>query len=132
MKKIAKLILILILITFSILALVFILNMESNSNKVYAANGSSSDLQLMARAINGEARGEPYEGQVAVGAVILNRVKDSKFPNTIAGVIYEKGAFTAVADGQINVPIKEGSTVLKAAQDAMNGWDPTNRMYLLF
>lgn len=132
MKKIAKLILILILITFSILALVFVLNMESNSNKVYAANGSSSDLQLMARAINGEARGEPYEGQVAVGAVILNRVKDSKFPNTIAGVIYEKGAFTAVADGQINVPIKEGSTVLKAAQDAMNGWDPTNRMYLLF
>ena len=66
------------------------------------------------------------------GAVILNRVKSSQFPNTIAGVIYEKGAFTAVADGQINVPIKEGSTVLKAAQDAMNGWDPTNRMYLLF
>lgn len=60
------------------------------------------------------------------GAVILNRVKSSSFPNTIAGVIYEKGAFTAVADGQINVPIKEGSTVLKAAQDAMNGWDPTN------
>lgn len=65
------------------------------------------------------------------GAVILNRVKSSQFPNTIAGVIYEKGAFTAVADGQINVPIKEGSTVLKAAQDAMNGWDPTNRMYIL-
>ena len=60
------------------------------------------------------------------GAVILNRVKNSKFPNTIAGVIYEKGAFTAVADGQINVPIKEGSTVVKAAQDALNGWDPTN------
>ena len=60
------------------------------------------------------------------GAVILNRVKSSKFPNTIAGVIYEKGAFTAVSDGQINVPIKEGSTVLKAARDAMNGWDPTN------
>jgi len=79
----------------------------------------------MARAINGEARGEPYEGQVAVGAVILNRVKSSQFPNTIAGVIYEKGAFTAVSDGQINVPIKEGSTVLKAARDAMNGWDPT-------
>lgn len=69
--------------------------------------------------------GEPYEGQVAVGAVILNRVKSSQFPNTIAGVIYEKGAFTAVSDGQINVPIKEGSTVLKAARDAMNGWDPT-------
>ena len=59
------------------------------------------------------------------GAVILNRVKSSKFPNTIAGVIYQSGAFTAVADGQINTPISEGSTVYKAAQDAMNGWDPT-------
>lgn len=73
----------------------------------------------------GEARGEPYEGQVAVGAVILNRVKDSRFPNTIAGVIYQSGAFTAVADGQINVPIEEGATVVKAARDALNGWDPT-------
>lgn len=80
----------------------------------------------MARAINGEARGESYEGQVAVGAVILNRVKSSKFPNTIAGVIYQSGAFTAVSDGQINVPIDEKSTVYKAAQDALNGWDPTN------
>ena len=97
------------------------------SSKVYAKGNSSttSDIQLMARAINGEARGEPYEGQVAVGAVILNRVKSSKFPNTIAGVIYQSGAFTAVSDGQINVPIEEGSSVLKAAQDAMNGWDPT-------
>ena len=102
--------------------------LENNGNKVEAgsSSGSTSDLQLMARAINGEARGEPYEGQVAVGAVILNRVKSSKFPNTIAGVIYESGAFTAVADGQINVPISEGSTVYKAARDAMNGWDPTN------
>ena len=91
----------------------------------YAASSSTSDLQLMARAINGEARGEPYEGQVAVGAVILNRVKSSQFPNTIAGVIYQSGAFTAVADGQINQPIAENSTVYKAAQDAMNGWDPT-------
>lgn len=62
---------------------------------------------------------------MAVGAVILNRVKNPNFPNTISGVIYEKGAFTAVADGQINVPIKEGSTVYKAARDAMNGWDPS-------
>ena len=90
-----------------------------------ASSNSTSDLQLMARAINGEARGEPYEGQVAVGAVILNRVKSSQFPNTIAGVIYQSGAFTAVADGQINTPIDENSTVYKAAQDAMNGWDPT-------
>ena len=75
--------------------------------------------------INGEARGESYEGQVAVGAVVLNRVKHSSFPNTIAGVIYQPGAFTAVSDGQINEPIAENSTVYKACQDAMNGWDPT-------
>lgn len=90
-----------------------------------ASGGNTSDVQLLARAINGEARGEPYEGQVAVGAVILNRVRDSRFPNTIAGVIYQPGAFTAVADGQINVPIDESSTVVKAARDALNGWDPT-------
>lgn len=98
---------------------------ESSGVQATSQSSTTSDLQLMARAINGEARGEPYEGQVAVGAVILNRVKSSQFPNTIAGVIYQSGAFTAVADGQINVPIEEGSTVLKAAQDALNGWDPT-------
>ena len=87
--------------------------------------GQVSDVQLLARAINGEARGEPYEGQVAVGAVILNRVKNPSFPNTIARVIYQPGAFTAVSDGQINVPIDPKSTVVKAAQDALNGWDPT-------
>lgn len=86
---------------------------------------SASDVQLLARAVNGEARGEPYEGQVAVAAVILNRVKHPSFPNTIPGVIYQPGAFTAVDDGQINVPIAENSTVYKACQDAMNGWDPT-------
>lgn len=86
---------------------------------------SAGDVQLMARAVNGEARGEPYEGQVAVAAVILNRVKSPSFPNSISGVIYQPGAFTAVSDGQINVPIAEGSTVYKACQDAMNGWDPT-------
>jgi N-acetylmuramoyl-L-alanine amidase len=91
-----------------------------------ANSGRVSDVQLLARAINGEARGEPYEGQVAVGAVILNRVKSPNFPNTIAGVIYQPGAFTAVSDGQINVPIDSKSTVVKAAQDAMNGWDPTH------
>lgn len=98
----------------------------TKENKVEAAsNSNTSDLQLLARAINGEARGEPYEGQVAVGAVILNRVKSSKFPNTIAGVIYQPGAFTAVSDGQISVPIDSKATVVKAAQDALNGWDPT-------
>ena len=122
MKNILNIVITLLLITITIIGLVNLIDVS----EVSAKSSSASDLQLMARAINGEARGEPYEGQVAVGAVILNRVKSSSFPNTIAGVIYEKGAFTAVADGQINVPIKEGSTVLKAAQDAMNGWDPTN------
>lgn len=86
---------------------------------------SSGDVQLLARAVNGEARGEPYEGQVAVAAVILNRVDHPSFPNSISGVIYQPGAFTAVADGQINVPIDPKSTVYKACQDAMNGWDPS-------
>ena len=91
----------------------------------YAQSSRASDEQLIARAINGEARGEPYEGQVAVGAVILNRVASPDFPNTVAGVIYQPGAFTAVSDGQINVPIDPNSTVVKAARDALNGWDPT-------
>lgn len=107
--------------------LIFTLVFFSKENINYAQQTSqTSDIQLLARAINGEARGESYEGQVAVGAVILNRVKHSEFPNTIAGVIYQPGAFTAVADGQINHPIDESSTVYKAARDAMNGWDPTN------
>lgn len=93
------------------------------SHSVDAA--ATSDLQLMARAVNGEARGESYTGQVAVAAVILNRVKHSSFPNTVAGVIYQPGAFTAVADGQINEPIDPNSTVYKACRDAMNGWDPS-------
>ena len=112
-----------IFIVFTLFVLLFKTN---NVDIVQAAtNNNTSDVQLIARAINGEARGEPYEGQVAVGAVILNRVKSSKFPNTIAGVIYQSGAFTAVSDGQINVPIASNSTVVKAAQDALNGWDPT-------
>ena len=82
-------------------------------------------VNLLARIINGEARGEPYEGQVAVGAVIMNRVRSSEFPNTIAGVIYQKGQFTAVTDGQFDKPIEEGSTVYKAAREALNGSDPT-------
>lgn len=127
MKKILKGGFIFIVLCGVIVIFISMLEEVIKSSKVYAKGNSSttSDIQLMARAINGEARGEPYEGQVAVGAVILNRVKSSKFPNTIAGVIYQSGAFTAVSDGQINVPIEEGSSVLKAAQDAMNGWDPT-------
>ena len=112
-------------IVISIFLIIFLINILEAENISYAASSGTYDIQLMARAINGEARGEPYEGQVAVGAVILNRVKDSKFPNSISGVIYQPGAFTAVSDGQINQPIKEGTTVYKAAQDAKNGWDPT-------
>lgn len=112
-------------IVISIFLIIFLINILEAENISYAASSGTYDIQLMARAINGEARGEPYEGQVAVGAVILNRVKDSKFPNSISGVIYQPGAFTAVSDGQINQPIKEESTVYKAAQDAKNGWDPT-------
>ena len=96
-----------------------------SGNNAYAINASANDKQLLARAVNGEARGEPYEGQVAVAAVILNRVNHSSFPNTISGVIYQPGAFTAVSDGQINVPIDTNSTVYKACNDALNGWDPT-------
>ena len=121
MKKKIVILILLILLALGFLSLIFL-----KENKVEAAsNSNTSDLQLLARAINGEARGEPYEGQVAVGAVILNRVKSSKFPNTIAGVIYQPGAFTAVSDGQIDVPIESKSTVVKAAQDALNGWDPS-------
>ncbi len=124
MKKFLKIVLATILIALSTIC-IFIVDKESTNNVSLAKTTSTSDIQLMARAINGEARGEPYEGQVAVGAVILNRVKDSRFPNSISGVIYQPGAFTAVSDGQINASISEGSTVYKAAQDAMNGWDPT-------
>ncbi len=84
---------------------------------------SNSDLYLLACCIYGEARGESYTGKVAVGAVILNRVKSSKFPNSVSGVIYQSGAFTCVSDGQINLGTNNECT--KAAQDALNGWDPT-------
>lgn len=128
MKKLIKSILFLIIMLLLIIEIISMLNALGENIQVEAASksGNTSDVQLLARAINGEARGEPYEGQVAVGAVILNRVKHSSFPNTIAGVIYQSGAFTAVADGQINVPIDSSSSVVKAAQDALNGWDPTD------
>ena len=125
MKNILKIGMLFIILIITFVILVILTKNNSNQNISYAATSHTSDIQLMARAINGEARGEPYEGQVAVGAVILNRVKDSRFPNSISGVIYQSGAFTAVSDGQINAPIDEDSTVYKAAQDALNGWDPT-------
>ncbi len=84
---------------------------------------SSADVMLLARLIYGEARGESYVGQVAVGAVVMNRIRSSSFPNTMSGVIYQRYAFTAVDDGQINLTPNE--TAKKAAKDALNGWDPT-------
>ena len=84
---------------------------------------SSSDVYLLARTIYAEGRGEPYTGQVAIAAVVLNRVRSSQFPNTVSGVVYQKHAFTAVTDGQIN--LTPNDTAMKAAKDAINGWDPT-------
>jgi N-acetylmuramoyl-L-alanine amidase len=117
---------IIVIIAILSLSFIYIVQKSGNNTKVEAQNNSyTQNLQLLARAVNGEARGEIYEGQVAVAAVILNRVNHPSFPNTIAGVIYQPGAFTAVSDGQINVPISTNSTVYKACQDALNGWDPS-------
>lgn len=92
---------------------------SSSGNNGY----SSSDLYLLARTIYAEGRGEPYTGQVAIGAVVMNRVRSPQFPNTISGVVYQRHAFTAVSDGQIN--LTPDDKAMKAARDAMNGWDPT-------
>ncbi len=98
------------------------LGMSGGSSSA-TANYSDADINLLARLIYGEARGESYTGQVAVGAVVMNRIKSASFPNTMSGVIYQKYAFTAVADGQIN--LTPNATARRAAQDAMNGWDPS-------
>jgi len=87
------------------------------------SGGGGGDIDLLARLISAEARGEPYEGQVAVGAVVLNRVKHPSFPNTISGVIYQHEAFTCIYDGQFEQPVAESA--YRAARDAMNGWDPS-------
>lgn len=97
-----------------------------NTPKGYSQN----DIRLMANAVHGESRGEPYIGQVAVAAVILNRVNSASFPNTVSGVIFEPGAFTAVADGQIWLTPNESSK--KAVIDAINGWDPTGEALYYF
>ena len=93
------------------------------SSSATSASIVSSDHRLLSKLVYAEARGEPYKGQVAVAAVVLNRVKSSSFPNTISGVIYQKGAFSCVTDGQIN--LTPDDTAIRAARDAMNGWDPT-------
>lgn len=85
--------------------------------------GGSADLNLLARLISAEARGEPYSGQVAVGAVVLNRMEHPSFPSTMSGVIYQKGAFSCLDDGQFNEPVAESA--YRAAREALNGWDPS-------
>ena len=87
------------------------------------SGGSGGDEYLLARLISAEARGEPYEGQVAVGAVVLNRVRHMSFPNSISGVIYQPGAFSCLDDGQFDQPISESA--YRAARDALAGWDPS-------
>lgn len=145
-KMLKNIILIVFIITTLVVALYISYNYESVEicDSVYAAikdqsststkkntdqssiDNSGDMVDLLARLINGEARGEPYKGQVAVGAVVMNRVKSSEFPDTISGVIYQKGQFSCVTDGQFNKAIDENSTVYKAAQEAINGSDPTN------
>jgi N-acetylmuramoyl-L-alanine amidase len=88
-----------------------------------STGSQQNNVALLAKVISAEARGEPYEGQVAVGAVILNRVNHPSFPNTIAGVVYQPGAFTCMVDGQIDQPVAD--SCYQAARDAINGWDPS-------
>ena len=99
------------------------MGITSSSSSSSSSSRYNSNLNWLARVIYGESRGEPYTGQVAVGAVVMNRIKSSSFPNTLSGVVYQSGAFDAVKDGQVN--LAPNSTAIKAAQDAMNGWDPS-------
>ncbi len=100
------------------------LGMSASSSSSQTSSGySDADINLLAKLIYGEARGESYVGQVAVGAVVMNRIKSASFPNTMSGVIYQRYAFTAVDDGQIN--LTPNATAKKAALDALNGWDPS-------
>lgn len=109
----------LLILIFTILINVGVDNLAQNS-----ATATSNDHLILAKMISAEARGEPYIGQVAVGGIILNRVKDTKFPNTVYGVCFQPGAFDAISDGQYyDSPTEEA---LRAARDALNGWDPTH------
>lgn len=98
-------------------------NKTSAALKISSPTQNSGDLNLLAKCVYAEARGEPYQGQVAVAAVVLNRVRSASFPNSISGVIYQPWAFTCVNDGQIN--LSPNQSAYNAARDAMNGWDPS-------
>lgn len=100
------------------------LGINSSSSSSGGKSSNNSDLNLLSHLVYGEARGEPYNGMVAVAATVMNRVSDSRFPNSISGVIYQSGAYTCVSDGQIN--LSYDNSAKKAAQDAINGWDPTS------
>lgn len=93
------------------------------TNESSNSTGGNADYLLLARIISAEARGEPYTGQVAVGAVVLNRVEHPSFPSTISGVVYQSGAFSCLYDGQFDRPVADSA--YKAARDALNGWDPS-------
>lgn len=99
------------------------MGLKVSGNSGSSSSYNSNDRYLLAKVIYAEARGESYTGQVAIAAVVLNRVEDSRFPNTVAGVIYQPWAFTAVNDGQIN--LEPNALAYQAADDALNGWDPT-------
>lgn len=88
-----------------------------------SGGSGGGEVDLLARLISAEARGEPYEGQVAVGAVVLNRVRHSSFPNSVSGVIYQPEAFSCLDDGQFDEPVAESA--YRAARDALAGWDPS-------
>ena len=94
-----------------------------SSSRSSNTTGGNADYHLLARIISAEARGEPYTGQVAVGAVVLNRVEHPSFPSTISGVVYQSGAFSCLYDGQFDRPVADSA--YKAARDALNGWDPS-------
>lgn len=99
------------------------LGVTLNGGPISTGSYQETELMLLARLVNGEARGEPYVGQVAVAAVVLNRVRNAAFPNTVSGVIFQSGAFDAVWDGQFDLEPSE--SCVRAARDALNGWDPT-------
>lgn len=107
----------------AVATLTWVYNDSTRLNQTAAEMSYDEKVTLLSRAIHAEAEGEPYIGKVAVGAVLLNRVNHSEFPNTLSGVIYQGGALESVSNGRMTTAA--GQESIKAAQDALNGWDPT-------